>query len=337
MKSVISSAFIMGRRTILAVPPPSISPNGQTSASSMTVTLACSLAGATIKYTLDGTNPLTSLTAHVYSSPITILTSCTLRTGASKTGYIDSNVVTSNPFVMTSFTDPTSIANLLIWYDASDANTITQSGGFASQWNDKSGNGNHAKQTTAAIRPVLTANGQNGLNVMHFNTANTQYMTLTTTIAPANATVIAVMSSDHSFQSGITGFSDTASPNFVPYWTNFLLNGPGIEITGAVIFGESGFSGEFESANGGGFHVVGADKISSTITYNIYLDGTLPDALTQPLFGTRTDTMSVIGARVNEGVWSAGSIAEIALYSGVLSTNNRHLLESYLRNKRATP
>ena len=43
------------------------------------------------------------------------------------------------------------------WYDANDASTIIQSGGKVSQWNDKSGNGNHATQTVGARQPSYTA------------------------------------------------------------------------------------------------------------------------------------------------------------------------------------
>ena len=43
------------------------------------------------------------------------------------------------------------------WYDANDAPTIIQSGGKVSQWNDKSGNGNHATQTAGARQPSYQA------------------------------------------------------------------------------------------------------------------------------------------------------------------------------------
>ena len=45
-----------------------------------------------------------------------------------------------------------------LWLDASDAATISPSGGPVSQWDDKSGNGRHATQTNAALRPIYTSN-----------------------------------------------------------------------------------------------------------------------------------------------------------------------------------
>ena len=40
--------------------------------------------------------------------------------------------------------------------DAADTATITESGGFVSQWNDKSGNNNHLTQTVGANQPTIT-------------------------------------------------------------------------------------------------------------------------------------------------------------------------------------
>ena len=55
---------------------------------------------------------------------------------------------------------PTSLGNsLALWLDASDASSITSSGGLVSQWNDKSGNNRHATQTNAGSRPSVSASG----------------------------------------------------------------------------------------------------------------------------------------------------------------------------------
>jgi hypothetical protein len=49
---------------------------------------------------------------------------------------------------------PTDLAGLEGWYDASDAGTITLNGSNVSQWDDKSGNDNHAVQATASEQPA---------------------------------------------------------------------------------------------------------------------------------------------------------------------------------------
>lgn len=56
-----------------------------------------------------------------------------------------------------------------LWLDAADLTTITSSGGAVSQWNDKSGNGRHVTQATAANQPTTGTVTQNGLNAMSFD------------------------------------------------------------------------------------------------------------------------------------------------------------------------
>lgn len=67
---------------------------------------------------------------------------------------------------------PKQIASMTLWLDASDLSTITQSGGLVSQWNDKSGVGNHATQVTGANQPTTGTRTQGGLNVIDFDAVN---------------------------------------------------------------------------------------------------------------------------------------------------------------------
>jgi hypothetical protein len=57
------------------------------------------------------------------------------------------------------------------WYDASDADTITEATGV-SQWDDKSGNTNHLTQGTGANQPATGTRNINGLNVLDFDGTN---------------------------------------------------------------------------------------------------------------------------------------------------------------------
>jgi hypothetical protein len=59
-----------------------------------------------------------------------------------------------------------------LWLDAADASTITESGGAVSQWDDKSGNGRHVTQATAADQPIFTANAINGRSALAFDGVN---------------------------------------------------------------------------------------------------------------------------------------------------------------------
>jgi hypothetical protein len=64
----------------------------------------------------------------------------------------------------------------VLWLDASDTSTITESGGAVSQWDDKSGNGYNLTQGTAAAQPKSGTATLNGLNVIEYDGANTQWM-----------------------------------------------------------------------------------------------------------------------------------------------------------------
>jgi len=77
-----------------------------------------------------------------------------------------------------------------LWLDASDASSITASGGLVTGWADKSGNANHMTAAGSA-RPTTGATTQNGLNVLDFDgtatvlesTASLPYATQTWYIA----------------------------------------------------------------------------------------------------------------------------------------------------------
>ncbi|MFM6248178.1 MAG: hypothetical protein ACKPEQ_03330, partial [Dolichospermum sp.] len=53
-----------------------------------------------------------------------------------------------------------------LWLDAADASTIILNGSTVSQWRDKSGNGRHVSQATAANQPLFVTNQLNGLPVI---------------------------------------------------------------------------------------------------------------------------------------------------------------------------
>lgn len=61
---------------------------------------------------------------------------------------------------------PLWLPGLRMWLDASDASTITASGGKVSEWRDKSGLAHHLAQSTDALKP-LTGYSLNGLDTIH--------------------------------------------------------------------------------------------------------------------------------------------------------------------------
>ena len=69
---------------------------------------------------------------------------------------------------------PTQVSGLVLWLDASDATTITQTSGNITQWKDKS---TSALTATATNNPTLVANIQNGFPGISFD-GSTQYFNL---------------------------------------------------------------------------------------------------------------------------------------------------------------
>jgi hypothetical protein len=72
---------------------PTFSPAGGTYSSAQSVTISTTTSGASIRYTTDGSTPTSSST--VYSSPITVSATTTLKTYASASGMTDSSVASA--------------------------------------------------------------------------------------------------------------------------------------------------------------------------------------------------------------------------------------------------
>ena len=87
-------------------------------------------------------------------------------------------------------------SGLLAWYDARDVARITFGSGTAvSQWNDKSGSGNHASQGTAASQPAWTENVLKSKPVVRFNDDRLNCGTVILTGTSARTTICVVQAS----------------------------------------------------------------------------------------------------------------------------------------------
>ncbi len=82
-----------GGGTIETVSTPSITPNGGTFFNTQEVTITCATDGATIYYTLDGTEPTDA--GSIYSEPLTITSTTTVMAKAYKEGFTESDVASA--------------------------------------------------------------------------------------------------------------------------------------------------------------------------------------------------------------------------------------------------
>lgn len=110
----------------------------------------------------------TVIVAPSYLAAVGTIYSPTITTGAVtvQPTYLAAPVVVYAPTVALAggLWTPADLGSALeFWLDASDASTITETGGAVSAWNDKSGNGHHATQATGSLQPAYSATSFNGL------------------------------------------------------------------------------------------------------------------------------------------------------------------------------
>ena len=110
-------------------------------------------------------------------------------------------------------TAPTDLPGCVLWLDASDVSSMTMDGSNnVSQWNDKSGAGNHGTQATASQRPVYTPNYAGGRAGLVAISANNTLLSLngTTGVVLSGACSIFIVCT----QSSVVGkyiFSDSVN------------------------------------------------------------------------------------------------------------------------------
>ena len=228
----------------------------------------------------------------------------------------------------TGFT-PRSISGLAAWWDASDAASITTVSGAVSQWNDKSGNGVHATQTTANNRPVNTSQTLNGRAVMTFDGSN-DIMSFTGTartdetqfVVVRNNMVASAVSNQQILGDASSGFGVTAVIK-----NDGSTNSDVFTHCGGFSLGTTSARYQFPANNPFGPAVVSAIRSSAS-------GGILRTDGVQR--ATCTTSNSYALARIG-GVGSSlplnGYIAEIVIYSRALSVADVQRVERYLGTK----
>lgn len=124
--------------------------------------------GAAFSYQITASNTPTSFNATGLPAGLSVNTSTGLISGTPTSSAVSNVTISatsaggtgSSILVLTVVWTPLALgASLVAWYDASDAATITQSGGAVSAWNDKSGSGYHLLQGTGTNQPAYSATG----------------------------------------------------------------------------------------------------------------------------------------------------------------------------------
>ena len=231
---------------------------------------------------------------------------------------------------------PTDIAGLDLWLDASDNSTVLDPDGPAADnvevrtWQDKSGNANHAVQTTSTRRPLRRAAQINGLDALDFDGSN-DYMAGTADLTPRQTEAKTVfMVTYHK-----TSSTDTALVLYDSA-TVGAYGGINAEVSYRCV-GRTWVSTD-PLANGQATILTlaqsGSGNLSSTIS--MWEDGTsiARDA------GSSADGLTVdgaagwqVGGTFRFGVYIDAYFCEVVIYDTELSAGDRGDVETYLADK----
>lgn len=198
----------------------------------------------------------------------------------------------------------------ILWYKA-DAIVGLNDGDKVSQWNDSSGNNNHAVQSAEANKPIYKTNILNGFPVVRFD-GNDDYMKFTTALSTIRTAffVVKAPSAPYAY-SPILGHADL-----------YDWHGDGASVK--VI------DNQYSSLNirNGSAWVQGV----STLTTNVLIP------LTNFKYITFVTADNVNAGRITQDRGNPyrnwrGDYAEIILYDTALTDSDRQAVESYLNNK----
>lgn len=236
---------------------------------------------------------------------------------------------------------PTSpVAGYKLWLDASDTATITQSGGAVSQWSDKSGFASNFTQGTGANQPTTNSRTINSLNVIDFDGTN-DFMS-----CPSSTSLFNYLHNTTGGTVFFVGLIDSTSAAVL------LRNTTGSSAdTGMYgdLNGGSDFTFVVNGSPGAG-PATSSSNISITTSTAFYLsykfDANNATAANRLLIsknggsflGNNTATFSPSGSnatldmRISGGAYN-GVIGEVLIYSGILSSGDITLNQSYLAAK----
>lgn len=231
---------------------------------------------------------------------------------------------------------PTDVPNLSLWLDAADASTLVASNGKLSLWHDKSGGGNDVSQANATAQPSIVSAALNGLANIGFN-GFSSYLASSTAFThdlyPASTTfVVATGVSTSAWTSALwSGGSITGFPRW----------GYGIPSYSAVrlFFGSQSDQLTYPSSINVTAPAIydGGESVTTQqgfINYN----GTREGAIAGNITGDNGTNPLAIGARfvaspAQLGGYYKGNVAEVLVYSALLSTTQTQQIEGYLACK----
>lgn len=237
---------------------------------------------------------------------------------------------------------PTS--NLRGWWDASDLSTVHESGGFVTQWDDKSGNSAHMIPSPSATSgPVTGVRTKNGLNVLDFQNASGTLGPPAQGLYQNSGTLR--FSSNHRYIIFIVFVEDTNTSQLrYPAWFGAASGGDGLQLPASQT------RVELQTDSGGLRIAAGASVALGTwrLATGVMMTGT--NAMLLRDNGATSGTNTMAGGITNTALdfflasrsaiqrLMDGAIAEVLFYRSTsptppLTNTERDAAESYLMNK----
>lgn len=253
---------------------------------------------------------------------------------------------------------PTDFPGLLGWFDASDSTTVTLEGGGPEvrRWENKNNATTfNASQQTLADQPEVVTADLNGLDVISFDGTSQHFTLPLSNVFDFTLFVVGLYNagSDIGTWFAATGFEDSfGGPDCRVHQTNTVgpqgtlvtaRNGVDISTTADSLtvgtYGLVEYAGLIAPSEGRLETGIDGDV---TVVFNGDTSNDHWDDDRQ-LFGESPPILAAIGRR-NAGINGAasfdyldGRIAEILLYTSVLSEDDRSSVRSYLKNKWGLP
>lgn len=234
--------------------------------------------------------------------------------------------------------------NTALWLDAADASTITLNGSTVSQWNDKSGRGNHVSNATASFQPTYLTTGWNNKPTLSFTQIGQHFL-----FNPAMTSFSA--HNDYTLASAFEFLQATQSWDMIMGWRQT----PNSNTSGAAVLGGMNLDsqigihntdvedvrikvnvtsrlgkkiatvGRSGGTNGNGGAVTVTSTGFSQATYSTDDTQTWPSAVTSGFqVGGRSQPVTSFGSKY---------ISEVVACNAKLSTADRQKLEGYLAHK----
>ena len=234
----------------------------------------------------------------------------------------------SNPSINRVGFTPLSISGLKLWLDADDLSTITKDGSdLVSQWDDKSGEGNHVAEGTGSKQPLFVANSMNSKDIIRFDGVDNRLRRTTFVngeLTQPNTIFIVVKEppdnhnyyGDYFYDGGTAGkrhglVERTDSPN------DYLILSEGGVVGGTATFSTAQqYTAFYDSPNS-------------------ILRKAQSDIITGGSTGTQAMNGVSLASHVTEvlTLWGQIDIAEMLIYDSLLSNTDRDAVEDYLADK----